>query len=101
MAAFGRRRASLFETINRLREEDDEVISQLIKEINKEEVEICEPQWHSTPTREQQDSTLRDYEAYCRLMKFLPEESENLSEAQKDLMLFPADHEKLYIQLRG
>lgn len=93
----GVKRRSLFEEINRLEEDGDDVIFELMEELKEDNLAAVGFRFHSGSTQTAQDRALKTYEGFLSAMKLL---SSDMNAAQKEEIVFPADHKKLYFQLR-
>ena len=70
-----KRRATLFEQINRLYEEDDSLTLDLIEKLDKAELEAIGFRWHSDSTKLAEDRTLRNYLLFVSLLKSIPRDA--------------------------
>lgn len=94
----GKRHLTLYEQINRLREEDDDTITlQLMEELEEQEIAAVGFRWHSESTQKREDRALRNYLLFTGLFKLLPRDA---TEDQQMEAAFPADHKALFMMLR-
>jgi hypothetical protein len=91
------KKLSLFEEMNRISVEDEEVIFQLLEEIDALELDAVGFRWASEATQSNQDRTLRNYVMYLQLFKIIPPDA---TDREIDQGAFPEDHDKAYSQLR-
>lgn len=90
-------RATLFEEIRRISNEDEEILFTLMEEIDNLEIAAVGFRWNATSTQRSQDQILKLYEQFLGLIKVLHAETPG---DQKEALTFPPDHDVAIRQLR-
>ena len=92
------KRMTISDTVDEMLEnEDDEYISRLMKEIQEKSINAKGFRWASPHTQRDQDFVHSQYEAFLIYFRKLPPD---LPDAERDRIMFPADHQLLFKQLR-
>lgn len=94
---------SLARQINDYADLDSNDLFTFVEGLKRDQLDGAGFRWQATTTQSRQNCKLNNYTAFCRkILKILPDdddEYESLLQKDKDVVLFPQDHDELYKQI--